>query len=1399
MGNKNTYYNLTTPQKSILYTEQYYKTANVNSVIGKIHFNNKLNINLLSKTIKLLYIQNDALRTRIEKVDNDYVQSFPIDIKPIIDIINLFNDDDEDKIIKSIAKKHIPILNNLLVKFVIIKHSDDSVDVVSFSHHIVADAWTVSLYATEIIRIYTNLKNKEIPSNINNSYIEYINEEANYMANDKIKKDMEFWNNKYLVEPNISFFPVNNTIKGKRTSFVIDTIFFNKIHNFCKLNKISEQCLFMSAFAIYLSKISSSENISIGMPILNRNNAASKKIMGMFIETLPFLVNINRKISCIDFLKYIASEQFSLLKHHQYPYEQLQKDVKSKFSTNQKLYTVAFSFQNAKIETIDSIDFSTSWEFNGYCPDDLQIHISNMEDLNIFNIYYDYKVNTFDKNDIEDLHNRLLFIIDQIVNFPNLTISDIELLANKEKEKVLSYSNGNLLSYDDTLSISEIISKTCLKYPNKIAVNDYYGNSITYSELDQKANDLANTLLTNKIKANDVVCIFLNDKSVYTIISILAVLKVGASFILLYPGLPDERIKYIIDNSDAKFIIADKEHLNKYQNLINININNILKFSGLNITTNTSNNIAYLIYTSGTTGKPKGIEIKNNNLVNFVYSFNNHFSNNFSAKDNFLSLTNVSFDVSMSEMFTPLFFGATLTLYKDIAHSSIEELCKFIYENKITFSYFPPSMLNEVADELLKYKDKLSLSKMLVGVEPISTSTLQKFIDIIPNIEIINGYGPSETTICSTMYKFDSNCDDYEIVPIGSPLDNTQVYILNSDKNLLPVNTVGELYISGNGVGNGYKNNSELTKEKYIDYIGHRTFKTGDLGKWDKNGNIVFVGRNDNQIKFRGYRIDLGEIENSLKSCNDVQNAFILLDKNNFKEEKLIAFVILKDKSILEESLRDFLSKTLPYYMLPSKFVKLNNFPLTANGKIDKTALLEISNHISKKEIFVSPQNETEQIILNIIQSKLQIEHISTTDNFFDIGIDSLEAISLIVDFEKNGLSFSLQDFYNYPSIRLLANKLDNDKKGLTSIDPSSYQKNVILNKNHTCTIDGNVLLFGSTGFLGCHILKNLIEQTNVKIYCLVRAISNKKASERLEEKLSFYFDDSFYQQNIDRIIAIKGDFTDTNFGMNSKDFKLVTSDCSILINSAACVKHFGNEEYFYNVNYLSVKRAANYCLENNKQFIQISTMSVLYECDTNNILNESTLYDNQNLDNVYVKTKFDAEQFISTLINKGLNATIFRLGNIMWRHDGKFQENENENSFILKLKTILKYKLVPKSILNTTVDLSPVDLCAKAIVKLLLHNNLNVYHIENNNILTIKQLLKLLKCLNINIKVIDDDYYKENLLNFSNDNTELFSLIENVKKMPKVNSFNSIASLKKVNFTWNKVTATYLKNYLLH
>ena len=503
-------------------------------------------------------------------------------------------------------------------------------------------------------------------------------------------------------------------------------------------------------------------------------------------------------------------------------------------------------------------------------------------------------------------------------------------------------------------------------------------------------------------------------------------MKCGSIYLPISKNFPDDRINYILKNSKLKtLIVEDTFELNDFKHdIISIHSSMMLQGETWDGVITSPNDVIYSIYTSGSTGNPKGVLVTNRNLNNFIHSFKKLFNNSVTIKDVCLASTSICFDVSIWEFFFTLLNGATLCLYQNDTIEDIFDFCHTLIEKNITLCYLPPNILNEVYTILSQDTKKVRLQKILVGVEPIKTATISKYYTLNPDMQIVNGYGPTETTICSTAFVVKpSSCQKYDIIPIGKPLFNLNAYVLDKNFNLVPKGVPGELYIEGDNITNGYLYNKKLTNQKYIPSPFSKDklmYATGDVVKMLPDGNISFIGRTDSQVKINGHRIELGEITHSMQSYPGIDKCIILV-KEQKRRKNLIAY-FTADRKIVINDLRSFLSLKLPFYAVPNQFVQLDKFVLTSNGKIDKKYL----NTIETKDetIYEAPRNNFEKQLVKLWQEFLNMDKISITDNFFALGGDSLIAIRLQIQAFKLGLNISYADIFSNPTIKQLSEKV---------------------------------------------------------------------------------------------------------------------------------------------------------------------------------------------------------------------------------------------------------------------------------------------------------------------------------------------------------------------------------------
>ena len=597
-----------------------------------------------------------------------------------------------------------------------------------------------------------------------------------------------------------------------------------------------------------------------------------------------------------------------------------------------------------------------------------------------------------------------------------------------------------------TGNVKEIFETLVEKEPNNIAVVD--GTlDLTYRELNEKANSLANYLMKKGIQKGDIIPVVMN-KSLNLIISMFAIIKCGGVYLPVAADYPQERVDYILKNCNAKIALTTtKTNIINDDSVEAILIDNFdfNKYSHKNPEIElTPNDSLYIIYTSGSTGNPKGARISHRNLVNLVSSFTNLF-NGIDEIDNCLSSTNMSFDVSVWEFFITLLNGATLYIYEESSINDIFKYCKAILKYNITLLYIPPNILESVYSILSTYS-YIPINKLLLGVEPIGTATIRKYIALKPNMRIVNGYGPTETTVCATACVVDDHIiKNYRVIPLGKPLHNDKIFILNKNLSPVPVDVPGEIYVSGDGVGKGYLNNKELNDKAFIELPNlniKRAYKTGDLAKWNEDGTISFIGRKDFQVKVNGHRIELGEIEACIYQYPNIEKVVVLLD-----DSKRIVAYFSSEKAINVSDLKAFIQRKLPSYFIPSFFVQVEKFKLTSNGKVDMKALRKLK--YSTNNNYEAPHNKYQSELVEIFKTILNLEKVGINDNFFELGGDSLSAIKLQIEAFNKGLELSYKDIFTYPTIKQLSENVSKSSEPVVEKD-YDYSKIDELIKHNT-------------------------------------------------------------------------------------------------------------------------------------------------------------------------------------------------------------------------------------------------------------------------------------------------------------------------------------------------------------
>lgn len=790
--------------------------------------------------------------------------------------------------------------------------------------------------------------------------------------------------------------------------------------------------LLVTGLLVLLEKYTGNRDIIVGAPIYKQEKAAEADVK--LINTVLILRNrLDDHMTFKELILQVSKTIFEAAEHQNYPLKILMNQLNMEYSeTDFSLFDIGILLENFHDpRDIEHIHLNMVFSFA-----QVEERIKGKLTYNSLR-YHD--------SSIRHITGHFLRLLEEAVFNIDSPLPEIDMLSKEEKNRLLFELNETKEEFPIHKTIDELFEEQVVKSPRNMAA-EHEDNEISYREMNEKANRLARLLRRRGIK-EDAIAGVLAERSVDMLVGMMAVLKAGGAYLPVSTGSPWARLKFLLEDSGASVLLTQKKLYERNSDIGKLfspedvfltDEEAVYKGDESNLeVTRESNRLAYVIYTSGTTGKPKGVMIEHASLINFIYSMNRDFNGEFGSRDRCLSITNISFDVSVCELFLPLVFGAAVVFLWGRGVFDPEELSKTIVEKRITFAYLPPGLLKEVCKQLGTYGPGVVLDKLLVGVEPIKDEVLAEYREPGKNMNIVNGYGPTETTICATSYMFNSHKCRGVNVPIGKPLANTKILLLNKRHNLFPFGIPGELCVSGAGLARGYLNRPDLTAERFVDnpfFPGERMYKTGDFARWLPDGNMEFLGRIDNQVKIRGYRIEPGEIENKLLDHEAVKKAVIIDREDNNGNKYLCAYVVYHPAA--EEpkipQLIDFLSDELLSYMIPQRFVRLDDIPLTANGKVDRKALPD-PREISEVE-YVAPSTKNEKIIADIWKEILKLDRVGIYDNFFEIGGNSLSIVKLktrlISEFGREIPDVKLLE---YPTIGAFHNYLSREVLGIGS------------------------------------------------------------------------------------------------------------------------------------------------------------------------------------------------------------------------------------------------------------------------------------------------------------------------------------------------------------------------------
>ncbi|MEK4665551.1 amino acid adenylation domain-containing protein [Priestia sp. FSL H7-0729] len=975
---------------------------------------NQLNLHRLKTALDRLCERYELMRTSFSIKDGDVRQT-------IADHVDweLWNDDAEHETVSEILAQFVQPFNlneaplwRVGVHETLNQESLLMIDV----HHIIFDEGSKHTFISDLLHLY----NGDTLPELKLQYKDY----AVWEQRRDLHRQEQYWLNEFAEECPVLDLqtdfprPREQSHNGDSLDFSLDKETSELIKGFARHHGTTEYAVLMSVFMLILSRYSRQNTVVVGSPVSGRVHPETEDMLGMFVNTLPIKGEIQPEYTFVMLLKHVQEKLLAAGENQEYPFDQLADNVSSERDPSRNpIFDVVFVFNEKQSElsvgearllpvTLDSLSAT------------FDLTVSMAETDIGYNLHWEYCTDLFLKETITRMANHYDVMLKSVLSQPEEELVRLPMLSEQEKHWILQQFNATDTVYPSDRSVVDLFHSQAVLTPDQLAVVSAE-EQMTYRELEQRSNQLAEQLRRAGVERGDYVGI-MAERNTHTITGILAILKVGAAYMPIDPKYPNQRIAYMLKDSRASVVLIgeEKPEALKAGEVTTLSMlasegarkevastpetagQAMEEVTGLNCPVN-ADDIAYLMYTSGTTGEPKGVMVEHRSINRLVKEAN--YADFTDAR--ILQTGSLSFDASTFEIWGALLNGGCLYLVEEEILTDPASLKQAVSHYQINTMWLTVSLFNYIVAEQVDVFDPVS--QLIIGGEQVSFQHIQHLREANSRIRIVNGYGPTESTTFAVT--FDIGQDMTMPIPIGKPISNTQVYILENEE-LCGIGVPGEICIGGDGLARGYLNLEELTKERFRSHpmlSGGRLYHTGDLGRWREDGNIEYLGRMDQQVKIRGFRIELDEIVAHLRSCPGVQNAVVTIRQDN--DEKFLCGYLVGDDQLNLSHVRKRLEEELPSYMVPSHLEQLGSLPLTPNGKLDQKALPMPDFRSSR--VYIAPTNPVETVIADAIGTILGVEQVSLEDNFFELGGHSLKATKLVNAIDQAlGVRLTLRD-----------------------------------------------------------------------------------------------------------------------------------------------------------------------------------------------------------------------------------------------------------------------------------------------------------------------------------------------------------------------------------------------------
>ena len=1010
-----------------------------------VRLSGDLNVQILQQALDAIVCHHEILHTNYISENGDPIQviAAPRAVElPIIDLQQYGQVEREtqvQKLLQQESQRPFNLESDVMLRGCLLKLAPQEHILLSVMHHIASDGWSMGILWEQLTQLYQAFLNDR-PNPLETlpiQYADYAVWQKEWLSDEILDRQLSYWQQqlagaKPLLElPTDHPRPAAQTYRGASQSFIVPKNLCDRLKQLDRQSGVTLYMSLLAAFQTLLYRYSSQEDIVVGSGIAGRNRAEIEKLIGFFVNTLVLRTDLSGNPSFQELLARVRANTLDAYSHQDLPFEKLVEELNPERSLSYSpLFQVMFVLQNTPRQAKQLL---------GLKEDPVQLEaettkfdllLSVIEKNGTLVGSWNYSTDLFNAATIERMTAHFQTLLEGIVDNPQQPIAQLPLLTTDEREQLLVEWNDTYTEYPQKC-IHQLFEEQVERTPDAVAVV-FEEQQVTYRELNKRANQLAHYLQKLGVKPDMLVGICV-ERSVEMLVGLLGILKAGGAYVPLDSKYPKERLNLMLSDSQVGVLLTQKHLVERLPELeiervvLDLDWENIQHCSQDNpVKTTSPENTAYVIYTSGSTGKPKGVVVPHQGIDRLV--LNTDYVQ-IDSTDVIAQVSNCSFDAATFEIWGALLNGASLAIISQDIVLSPQKLATSIREQGLTVMFLTTALFNQISQEMPTAFE--TMRYVLFGGEAADPGSVKKVLLQGAPENLLNVYGPTENTTFSTWYRVE-DISEGTTIPIGTAIANTQVYILDTYLQPVPIGVPGELYLGGDGLAKGYFNRPELTAEKFIpnpfsDRPQARLYKTGDLACYLPDGNIEFLGRKDYQVKIRGFRIELNEIESVLAQHPAIQEIVVIAREDNPGDKRLVAYVVSQQEQPHSSDLRSFLQERLPNYMMPSAFVFLDTLPLTPNGKVDRRALpAPDASNIQLDTDFVPPSNPTEEKLATIWAEVLGVERVGIHDNFFELGGHSLLALRLFAKIEQVfGRIFSLATLFEAPTVKDLANVID--------------------------------------------------------------------------------------------------------------------------------------------------------------------------------------------------------------------------------------------------------------------------------------------------------------------------------------------------------------------------------------